>query len=62
MDATKSLSYSQEKPMDPRLTLTAFTLTGTFLESGEMFHSFWGKEKRPEDKKSKWGIKVNFVG
>ena len=61
MDATKSLSYSQESPIEPRDTLTAFKFCGHFFESGEILLSFYGKAKRPDAKKSKCGTKVNLV-
>jgi hypothetical protein len=51
--ATRSLSYSQDMPTAPRDTLTDLTFLGTFFESGEMLLSFWGKAKRPDDKKSR---------
>lgn len=60
IDATRSLSYSHAIPIDPRETFIGLTVCGTRFESGEILHSFCGNAKRPEDKKSKWGIKTNF--
>ena len=61
MEATKSLSYSQEEPMAPRDTFTVFASFGHLLDKGEMLWSFWGKENLPEFKKSIWGMKIIFV-
>lgn len=60
MDATRSLSYSQLTPIDPNETVTGFMFWGTFLDRGEILLGFYGKAKRPDERKSRWGINTNF--
>ena len=60
IDATRSLSYSHDRPIDPRDTFTAVMFYGTLFDKGEMLLSFYGNAKRPDDKKSRRGINTNF--
>jgi hypothetical protein len=53
IEATKSLSYSQLYPIYPRETIADFYDLGIFLDKGEIFISFYGKENLPDAMKSK---------
>lgn len=59
IEATRSLSYSHAMPMDPSETFTGVKFLGTLDDRGEILLSFYGKAKRPEDKKSRWGMNTN---
>ena len=58
IEATKSLSYSQLYPIYPRETIADFYYLGIFLDKGEIFISFYGKENLPDAMKSKWGTNI----
>ena len=55
-----SLSYSQLIPIAPRETFTVGTPLGTYLDRGEILWSFYGKLKRPDEMKSRCGMKATL--
>ena len=60
MEATRSLSNSQDEPIYPRETIIDLLYFGTFFDNGEIFIWFYGKENLPDARKSSNGTKTIY--